>query len=281
MARIDLHAHTEHSDGTLTPAALVGAARRIGLAALAVTDHDTTTALPEAHAEGARVGVEVIDGCEISARIDQTTVHVLAYGFRREDDALQGFLAEVRAGRERRNEALYDRLHDLGVPVEPADVLAHVRGRIVARPHFARAMVARGYVPDVRAAFSRYLSDFGPAYVPPVAPSPEEAIEAAVAAGGVTVLAHPKQLRMGCGDDCARLLRRLQGAGLAGVEADHPSHDAGDRRSLRGIADDLGLVASGGSDFHGENKPHIQLGSGDGTISVEYETWEALSARRR
>jgi predicted metal-dependent phosphoesterase TrpH len=281
LRRIDLHSHTEHSDGTHTPTGLVTAAAAIGLAALAVTDHDTTSALDEAHVEGTRVGVEVIDGCEISSRIDRTTVHMLAYGFRREDVDLQEFLAEVRRGREERNDLLFQRLADLGVPVERHEVSAHVRGRIVARPHFARALVDRGYVPDVRTAFQKYLADFGPAYVSPVAPAPEEAIKAAVAAGGAPVLAHPKQLRLGSTEEYARLIRRLRDVGLAGVEADHPSHDAGERKTFRALAHDLGLVATGGSDFHGLNKPHIAIGTGDGSICVPYETWEALAARRR
>jgi predicted metal-dependent phosphoesterase TrpH len=279
--RVDLHAHTDHSDGTLEPPALVALAREVGLDALAVTDHDTTSALAEAHEVGRARGVEILDGCEISSQTGGATVHVLAYAFDPEDRGFQGFLSEVRAGRERRNLGLYARLAELGMPVSPEDVARHVRGRIVARPHFAHAMVDRGYVPDVRTAFQRWLHDRGPAYVFPDTPSPEDAVRAATEAGGVTVLAHPKQVRLPNDGGLEGLVRRMKDAGLAGLEVDHPSHDVSDRRAFRALADALGLVASGGSDFHGANKPHLSLGTGDGSIDVPYETWERLLARRR
>jgi predicted metal-dependent phosphoesterase TrpH len=279
--RIDLHTHTTHSDGTLPPAALVRAARDAGLCGLAVTDHDTTSALEEAAAEGRAVGVEVYAGCEISTQVDGDTVHVLAYGFEPEDAGLQAFLARVRCGREERNDRLFERLAALGVPVERHEVAAHAPGRIVARPHFARALVARGHVPDVRTAFQRYLGDRAPGYVEPATPSPESAVEAVVRAGGAAVLAHPKQLRLPDAAAYRAFLERLCAVGLAGVEVDHPSHSAEERARFRDLATALDLVPTGGSDFHGDAKPHCLLGVGDGTIDVRRITWERLAGRRR
>jgi hypothetical protein len=280
VSRIDLHAHTNHSDGTVTPTALVRLAREVGLSLLAVTDHDTTSALPEAQAEGLALGVEVIVGCEISTRIPEGNVHVLAYGFDPSDTGFQRFLAGVREARERRNDRIFEKLAALGVPVLREDVLRHVHGRILARPHFARAMVDRGHVPDLRAAFTQYLRDGGPAYVAAAAPPPADAVRAVRAAGGVSVLAHPGQIKLGTREAHDRVLGELADAGLAGLEVFHPSHDAATRTDFARLARDHDLVASGGSDFHGEHKPHIRLGSGDGTIDIPRATWDALWARR-
>lgn len=280
MSRIDLHAHTNHSDGTVTPTALARLAREVGLSLLALTDHDTTSGLAEAQAEGRALGVEIIAGCEISTRIPEGNVHVLAYGFDPGDAGFQRFLVGVREARERRNDRMFDKLASLGVPVLREEVMRHVHGRIMARPHFARAMVDRGYVPDLRAAFTQYLRDGGPAYVEAAAPPPADAVRAARAAGGVTVLAHPGQIKVAGREGYARLLADLRAAGLAGLEVFHPSHDAAARADFGRLAREHDLVPSGGSDFHGDHKPHIRLGVGDGTIDVARDTWEALWARR-
>ncbi|MDJ0975335.1 MAG: PHP domain-containing protein [Planctomycetota bacterium] len=279
--RIDLHAHTNHSDGTCTPTELVETAAEAGLTALAVTDHDVTSALDEAHAAGARLGVEIIDGCEISATLPTGTVHILAYAFDVAHEGLQALLAEVREGRDARNALILEKLEGLGMPLEEAEVRAFAHGCIVARPHFAMAMVKRGYADDIREVFRHWLHDRGPAYVQAEMPTPETAIEAVVAAGGVAVLAHGKSLRLGAKAHYRPILERFKEAGLGGVEVDHPTHDRGWRKTFREIADALDLVPTGGSDFHGAAKPHIQIGEGDGTIDVRYDTWERLAARAR
>lgn len=277
--RIDLHAHTTHSDGTSTPTELVQAAADIDLAALAVTDHDITSGLAEARAAGERLGVEIIDGCEISTMLPTGSVHILAYAFDVEDAGLQELLGEVRGCREVRNGRILEKLAGLGMPLEADEVNAFAQGQVVARPHFAMAMVARGYADSIQEVFRHYLHDRGPAYVPAEMPLPEVAIEATVAAGGVAVLAHGKSMRLGGKAQYRPMLERFKAAGLGGVEVDHPTHDAGWRRTFRELADALDLVPSGGSDFHGTAKPHIRLGEGDGTIEVHYETWQRLAAR--
>ena len=280
MSRIDLHAHTEHSDGTLPAAALVRLARDVGLSTLAVTDHDTTVGFAEAKAEGETLGVEVIPGCEVSTRGGGGNVHVLGLGIEPADASLQHFLAEVRVARERRNEAILRRLAALGVPVTREEVEAHVRGSILARPHFAQALVARGHVPDLRTAFSLYLRDGGPAYVEAAFPPTERAIAAIRGAGGAAVLAHPGQLRLKDRRDLAAFFGTLRTLGLAGIEVWHPSHDADQRLLLSALASEHDLLPSGGSDFHGDNKPHIRLGVGDGSVDVRRETWDRLRERR-
>jgi predicted metal-dependent phosphoesterase TrpH len=278
--RIDLHAHTVHSDGTLTPTELVERAHAQGLGGLAVTDHDTTTALPEAHAVGERLGVEIFDGCEITARVPSGIVHILAYAFDDTDPGFSGLLERVRRGRDGRNQEILAKLEALGVPLTWEEVAALAHGSIVARPHFAQAMVARGYVDDLRDAFRSYLRDGGPAYARAEVPDAHEAIAAATGAGGVTVLAHPRSLKMVNRRGYEMVLRDLKEAGLAGIEVHHPSHDEVRRTLFAGLAGALDLVPSGGSDFHGANKPYIELGVGDGTIDVHYDTWERLLERR-
>ncbi|MFV1957786.1 MAG: PHP domain-containing protein [Planctomycetota bacterium] len=278
---IDLHSHTTRSDGTLEPGLLVLLAAERGLEALAVTDHDTTVGLAEARETGERVGVEVIDGCEVSTRIPEGNVHLLAYGFDPEDPRLQALLAGVRQDRVRRNRAILDRFRTLGIKLTVDEVARHARGVIVARPHFAQALLERGVIAQLHEAYTRYLSDDGPAYVPAETVHPAKAIAVVKAAGGVTSVAHPRQLRLGGFDAHAACLSGLVDAGLDGLEVEHPSHRPADRALFRALCEHFDLVPTGGSDFHGANKPRIALGHGDGTIHVPYETWERLRARRR
>lgn len=277
--RIDLHAHTRHSDGSLEPAALVRLAAETGLAALAVTDHDTTAGFPAAAEAGTALGVEILCGVEISARFPARAMHLLAYGFDRREPRFMELLAETRGGRNRRNPRIVARLEELGVPVTMEEVRAESGGEVVGRPHIARAMVRRGYVPDTRAAFSQYLRDGGPAYVATESVEPAEVIAVVQRAGGVVVLAHPKQLRVEGPAALEAVVGDLAAAGLGGMEVMHPSHGSEDRAFFQALADRLGLVASGGSDFHGDTKPDVRLGSGKGDVDVRYATWEALRAR--
>lgn len=279
MRRIDLHTHTNRSDGTVPPAALVRLAKEAGLVALAVTDHDTTDGLPEARAAGQALGVEVLTGCEITARFPGRSMHVLAYGFDDREPRLQALLAEIVAARDARIPRILDRLAALGVSLTCAEVEAEAEGDVVARPHVARALVRRGLVPDTKTAFQRWLRDGGPAFVEAESVEPADVIAAVRGAGGVAVVAHPRQLRIDGSAGVRALFAGLARAGLGGIEVAHPSHDADDRALYADIAAAEGLVPTGGSDFHGANKPDIRLGVGDGSVEVEWATWEALRAR--
>lgn len=270
--RIDLHAHTTHSDGTCTPTELVELAAEVGLHALAVTDHDTMSALPEARAAGEHHGIEILNGCEVTTQLPSGIVHVLVYGVDLDDEAFDQFLEGIRVARDHRNAAILEKLHGLGIEITHADVAKHAVGRIVARPHIANALVDKGVVEDLREAFQRFLRDDGPAYVKAEVPAPEDAIRAAKDAGGVSVIAHPRQMRLGSMGAYRRAFRRWKDAGLTGIEVNHPSHDTNYRKEFAKLAEELELVASSGSDFHGSNKPHIRLGEGDGTIHVEYDS---------
>lgn len=281
MDRIDLHTHSCRSDGTCTPAELVDLAVAEGLRAFALTDHDTTAGLREAREAGARAGVEIVSGCEISTNLDARSVHVLAHGFPDGSPRLKAFLANVRGARVERNARMLERLAELSLPLTLEEVEAQASGDVVARPHVAKAMVARGYVPDLRAAFDRYLKDGGPAYVVVERATPAEAVRAVCEAGGAATIAHPRQI--GLENDAAwrSFFGELADAGLAGIEVDHPSHAPDDRAYFAAWAQELGLVRVGGSDFHGANKANVRMGVGNGSIDVRYDTWERLRARRR
>ncbi len=259
--RIDLHTHSSVSDGTETPAHLVRAAATAGLDVISLSDHDTFDGLREAAAESVSAGVRVVPGVEISTQLDGVSVHLLGYGELAGDAALEAELAKVRRGRGGRVPAMLDLLRDLGMPIDE-ETLERTRGGSpsIGRPHVADAMVALGYVGDRAEAFDKYLADDGPAFVPRYAPALARAVDLVHAAGGVAVVAHP----WGRGSRQALSERRLADLvsrhGLDGVEVDHHDHDPAARRELRRIADRLGLLATGSSDYHGTGKTGHPLG---------------------
>jgi predicted metal-dependent phosphoesterase TrpH len=273
---IDLHAHTLASDGGDRPQELVAAAAAAGVGTLAVTDHDTVAAVAEARAAGDRLGVEVLAGCELTATAGDRVVHVLVYGEGLLEPDLADAVQVARRGREERNRAIGERLERLcgvGYP----DALEVAGPSALSRAHFARALVARGIVADVAGAFDRFLSAGRPAYVPAPGVSVTDTAALAAKAGGVAVLAHPGRLAPA---ERARVLAEALAAGIDGLEVWHPQHDPDLRRSLERLADGRGLLATGGSDYHGPHKPGVHLGTGTaGNVAVPGERLEALRAR--
>jgi 3',5'-nucleoside bisphosphate phosphatase len=273
---VDLHAHTTASDGGDDPRALVEAAAAAGVEVLAVTDHDTVAAVAEARAAGLRLGVEVLAGCELTAQVGGRVVHVLLYGEGLLDPDLGEAVEAARRGRHARNLAVGERLRELtGVGYQEAAAVAG--DSALSRAHFARALVARRMVADVAEAFDRYLSSGRPAYVPAPSVSVTDAVALAGKAGGVAVLAHPGRL----GDrERDRVLAEALEAGVDGVEVWHSQHDAELRRSLTGLVERRGLLATGGSDYHGRHKPDVRVGAGvDGNVAVPGELLDALRDR--
>jgi predicted metal-dependent phosphoesterase TrpH len=251
---VDLHTHTTASDGAATPTELVDRARAVGLAAVALTDHDTVAGVADARAAGARVGLAVIAGVELSAVDGDREVHVL--GLHLDDTgALEPLLVELRDARRRRADAMVGALRGLGVGVTLDTVLAEAGAGAVGRPHVARALIAGGWVRDQREAFDRYLGSGRPAYVVKQRLPLSDAIQMLHAAGGIAVLAHPGR------DGTRARLEAAQRVGLVGVEVRHPGHNAEDEARLRALADYLQLVPSGGSDWHGATEGTRVLGS--------------------
>jgi predicted metal-dependent phosphoesterase TrpH len=268
---VDLHSHTSASDGTLAPRELVRLAARHGVRVLAVTDHDSTDGLREAMDEASRLPpLEIVPGLEINCDVPGAEVHVLGYCVGWEAEWFQGFLREQRAERRARVTRIAERLGELGMPIDPDEVLALVREGSAGRPHVAQVMVRRGYVKSVREAFDRFLHANGPANVPRRRLTPAEAVAIIRRARGVPVLAHP-----GLADRDA-LIPELVEAGLMGIETYYPEHSVQQTATYREMCARLGLVATGGSDFHG---PQIGRAHHPGAQAVPASAWEDLQRR--
>ncbi|WP_327401469.1 PHP domain-containing protein [Streptomyces sp. NBC_01288] len=256
--RIDLHTHSMASDGTDTPAELVRNAGAAGLDVVALTDHDTSRGYAEA-IEALPSGLTLVTGAEMSCRIDGVSMHLLAYLFDPEEPALLAERELVRDDRVPRARAMVGRLQELGVPVTWEQVARIAGEGSVGRPHVATALVELGVVPTVNDAFTgEWLADGGRAHVAKHETDPFEAIRLVKAAGGVTVFAHPGASKRGHTVPEAAIAE-MAAAGLDGIEVEHMDHDAETRVRLRGLAKELGLLATGSSDYHGSRKS-VQLG---------------------
>lgn len=269
---VDLHCHSTASDGECPPAEVPHRAHAAGLAAIALTDHDTLAGVPAAAAAGRAVGVRVVAGCEFSVAAPWGEMHLLGYFLPPGDPALEQFLEGTREMRGRRGRRMVDLLRRAGVEIDLADVEREAAGGAVGRPHVARALVRRGVVVDVPEAFDRFLSRGRPAYVDKELPELEAVTALVHAVGGLAIAAH-------LGDQATeKRLRDFAARGLDGIEVLHPRHDAAARARLQQIADRLGLAVSGGSDWHGEGlvgAGHAALGG----MQVPEEWLEALERR--
>ena len=246
---IDLHLHTTASDGRLSPADLVARASQARLTTISVTDHDTVAAFAEVSAAARRASIRVVPGIEITSIDDGRDVHLLGYFFDPVSAALGTFLEGQRALRVARVREIGIRLSELGMPVDVEAVLqaaAHRPGASVGRPQLARALVAAGYVVSVQEAFELWLATGQPAYVPRTGPSPATAIEVIHGAGGVASFAHPGVTRRDS------LISALVDRGLDAIEVYHSDHAPEDERTYQSLATRLGVLISGGSDFHGD-----------------------------
>lgn len=280
--RIDLHTHSTASDGTLSPAELMRAAQAAGLSAVALTDHDTFEGLPEARAEAAKLGLELVPGCELSLDFGGVPTHLLALFIDEGPGRVTEELTRVRQARAVRNETMLEKLRSVGVNLDREDV-ARRAGGVVGRPHMAQAMLAAGVVRSFEEAFSRFLGIGGLAYVPKAKLTPPQAISAIHADGGLAVLAHPYLLSQQP-KQIEGMLRELADMGLDGVEVYYTEHSDKYTALISRLAGELGLLESGGSDFHGAVKPGVALGRGRGGLFVRGELLErmkdTLAARR-
>lgn len=253
---MDLHTHTNCSDGTLSPAALIRTAHEIGLKTIGITDHDTVNAIPAATAEAQERGIELVPGVELSSDVDGRELHLLGYFVNPGDKAFIRRLTELAGLREARIHRIVERLNGLGIDLEFSRVRELAGNGSIGRPHVARALIERQIVTTISEAFERFLSSKGAAYVPRARFPPEEATALILQAGGVPVLAHP--LTTG---DPEGVVKRLLPVGLRGIEVYYSEYDAATRDGLREIAERHFLIPTGGSDFHGPNfRPGRNLG---------------------
>ena len=278
---IDLHTHSDRSDGSEPPARVVELAHGAGCGAVALTDHDTLGGLSEAGARADELGLRLVPGCEVSCLpVAGGGVHVLVYFVDDPASPLGLELDRLREDRRVRNEALAARLQQLGVPVTVAMAAARA-GTLegVGRPHFARAMVDVGAVADLDEAFDRYLGNGAAAYVAKGRLTVDDVCGLARDSGGVAVLAHPLTIGL-AGDALATAVSGFAGAGLSGLEAVYGRYSPRQRTDLGNLARRFGLVPTGGSDFHGVSKPDLHVGTGTGDLKVPDRVLDQLEAVR-
>lgn len=276
---VDLHLHSTYSDGTSTPKEIVAGAVDAGLTAIALTDHDTLEGIPEARRAADDAGLRLVAGTELSVLWRHQSMHLLVYFLEPGDGPLQNQLSKLQEARADRNAAIAVKLNDLGLAVTLEEVHAEAGYGVVGRPHFAGVMMAKGYVATVAEAFDRYLADGRPAYAPRRRLSAQEAIELSRASAAVPVIAHPHTLHLRAAEfseGFADLVR----AGLGGIESYYGEYTPDLRRRLVEICRSLGIVATGGSDYHGRYKPHLSIGTGKGDLRVPESALEELDAAR-
>ena len=278
---IDLHSHTEASDGTDTPRELIDRARALGLGALAITDHDTLFGYEQALPYAESLGFDLVCGIELSTKFHGKTVHVLAY-FPNAAPTVEfgGWLREQQAYRRDRNVRLIAKLNEVGVVISLAEVEAIGR-TMTGRPHFARVLINKGYVGTTQEAFDTYLAEDGRAFVHREEVALAEALSRVATGGGISVMAHPIRLGKRKASEEEALVVEAIGLGLVGIEVMHSDHSATDVERYRGYADKYGMLETGGSDHHGGNKPDIELGVGrQGNVRVPDEFLERLRGYR-
>jgi len=258
---LDLHLHSSHSDGTMTPAQLVDMARERGLVLVSITDHDTVSGTGEALAAGRRHGVRVFSGLELSVSWRAYQLHLLAYDFDWHNAALLSGLSVLQKARDQRNRKIVDTLAGLGLPVDEDELRVFAGGGQTGRPHIARLLVAKRVVGSIDQAFARYLRKGACAYVPRYVFPVDQACALIHGAGGLAVLAHPGQLAIPL-DELAGLLDQLKEHGLDGLETFYPTQKGKQLRQLRALADRFQLLETGGSDYHGDIRPRTCMAGG-------------------
>ena len=277
MDTIDLHTHSTFSDGTFTPLQLVKYAEEKGLKAFALTDHDTTEGVKEA--KSIETNVEVISGVEISTRYDKKEIHIVGLYVNENDADLNKQLKYYREKRVTRNFEILEKLNSLGVNITIDDVKESCTGDVISRAHTAKALVSKGFVGSYTEAFDRYLGDNKCAYVPRETLNYEESMELITKAGGVPVLAHPLLYKMS-DTNLENMMVKLRQKGLKAVEVYYSTHSNSDTQHIMAMANRVGLIYSGGSDFHGATKPKIDMGTGMGKLAVPYEILEKIRGER-
>lgn len=283
MNNIDLHVHSNVSDGTLTPSEVVSLAVRNHLAAIALTDHDTLAGIPEAQAAAlseTQKGnpIRIIPGTEISVSYRKKDIHILGLLVDPNNSSLYRSLENARIKRDERNEKMTAKLRSAGIDIT-IDKLREEEGEaVLTRAHFAKFMVKYGYCKNLPDAFNRYLNNDSPYYVQREYLSPEEAINLIHNAGGLSIVAHPLLYKYTL-EEVEQMVAYLADLGIDGIEAIYSSNNGFDEGRMRHLANKYNLEITGGSDFHGANKPDLRLGTGRGNLKIPYSILEKLEER--
>jgi hypothetical protein len=275
MNAIDLHVHSTFSDGTLTPAELVTRAKQFNLSAIALTDHDTIAGIPEIVEAGKKEDIEIVPGVELSTFYDKTEVHIVGLYIDYTDETFKKELESLRSNRDSRNLQICEKFNAIGIKLDYEEMKLKYADSVITRAHFADFLLEKGYISSRNEAFDRYIGSNGPCYVPRKKITPAQAITLIKNAGGIPILAHPVLYHLGK-EQMNRLLDYLCDAGIAGLEAIYSTYTLGDELEMKRLAAQRGLLISGGSDYHGANKPYIELGIGKGHLFVPYSVLEEI-----
>ena len=275
---IDLHVHSTASDGTYAPAALVDLAIRQQLCAIAITDHDSIDGIKEAQTAALHTDLEVIPGVELSTEYEGCEIHVVGLYIDPEHPALKKQLSDFRNLRDNRNVLMAERLAQEGFAITYEALAESFPDCVLTRAHIARYLLNTGQVKSLSEVFDKYIGDGCKCYIDRPKVSPMEAVSLIHQAGGLAFLAHPCLYKLKR-KELLLLLDNMQAAGLDGIEAIYSCNQGSDEKDFCQLANERGLLVSGGSDFHGSNKPYIKLGTGKGTLKVTYNLLEQIRQR--
>ena len=267
MQAIDLHVHSTFSDGTLTPTQLVSLAVKSNLEAFALTDHDTTDGIDEAIRAAKDMDLEVIPGIEFSTEYNGKDIHILGYYINPYNEYFNECVCEFRNSRERRNKKMCAKLCSLGINIDYDEFIAEYPDSVITRAHYAKYMVQKGIVKSIEEAFEKYIGDTCPGFVPREKITPSQAVSLILKCGGIPVLAHPILYKYS-DSDLEKLVSELKKAGLKGIETIYSTYSNLDEKLIRKLASKYKLLITGGSDFHGSNKPNLSLGCGRGDLYI-------------
>ena len=278
---IDLHIHSSASDGSLSPAAILENALKLNLAAIAITDHDSIDGSKEALRTGIPTSLKFLSGVEISAAYPpffpgSGSFHILGYGIRLDDPALNQTLKKLQEVRKNRNPKIIRRLNELGFPISLEEVQQIGGDGQIGRPHIALTLMKKGYVASIGEAFRKLLGAQKPAYVEKERLGCEQTIEMIREAGGVATLAHPGLLEIASESQLESLIQNLVNIGMGAIEVYYPQHTAEQTEQFERLAKQNDLLVTGGTDFHGALTPEIQMGSGNGNLFISHHIYEAL-----
>jgi predicted metal-dependent phosphoesterase TrpH len=283
---IDLHIHSTASDGSLAPSDIIRLAQKLNLGAIAITDHDSLDGSRQAVKAGIPAALKFVSGVEISAAHPPFfpgagSFHILGYGLRLDDAALNQLLDKLRRARKNRNPEILERLKKLGFSLSLHEVQRQVGDGQIGRPHIAHAMLAKGFVQSIDEAFDNFLGTNKPAYVDKYRIDCACAIQTIRAAGGIPVLAHPSLLNIDSANEMEHLIGNLKDIGIGGIEVYYPEHTPQQTQQYAELAARYELLMTGGTDFHGSIMPDIKMGTGKGNLFVPYDLYEKLVENQR
>lgn len=280
---VDLHVHSTESDGTFTPTEVIAEAKKAGLSAIALTDHDTATGIRKAMGAAKEAGIELIPGIELSTaytfpgKKQEKEIHIVGLYINPDDPELLKMTAEFRECRDKRNEKMIAALQEEGFPITMEALLAANPDSVITRANIARFLYEHGWIKSVTEAFDKYIGDGCRCYVGRFKVSPMEAVSLIKRTGGIAILAHPLLYHLGV-EQLQLLIDDLKAVGLDGIEAIYSTYTTGEEQLVKRIAKENDLLISGGSDFHGENKPAIKLGTGRGHLYIPYSVLADIKA---